>query len=260
MTQPCASCRIGAAAVVAAGVMLVSVPRLEVAQRVDLELLLAVDVSFSVDTHEYDLQIRGLAEALRHPDVINAIKAAAPNGVALSLMQWAGPTEQTVSVSWSQVWDQATAEAFAEKIGAVARLPTYGGTAIGDALGRSVSLLAENEFEGARQIIDISGDGRTNQGDSPAPVRNRAALAGITVNGLVILNEEQQLNSYYQERVIGGPGAFVVQVDDFEDFALAMRMKLIREIEVAMVASSSTGDRNVILLSIPDPRYPQQHP
>jgi hypothetical protein len=259
MTPPRARRRAAWAAALTVGLMLVNLPRLEAAQNVDLELLLAVDVSLSVDAEEYNLQIRGLAEALRDPEVVNAVKAAAPHGVALSLMQWAGPREQTITIPWSEVRDQATAEAFAEKIEVATRPATYGGTAIGDALGRGVSLLAENDFEGARQIIDISGDGRTNEGDSPAPVRTRAALAGITVNGLVILNEEPQLSSYYLERVIGGPGAFVLQVGDFKDFQFAMRKKLIREIEVAMVASSPTGDRNGILLSSPDPRYPQQH-
>ena len=237
MTPPGSRCRIWwTTAFLTAGLMLANSPHPAPARDVDLELLLAVDVSPSVDAEEYALQIHGLAAALRHPDVVNVIKTAAPNGVALALMQWAGPREQAVSVPWSEVRDQATAEAFAQKIDAVTRPATYGGTAIGNALDRGVSLLAENDFAGTRRVIDISGDGRTNQGDSPAPVRTHAVLAGITVNGLVILNEEPQLSGYYLERVIGGPGAFVLQVDDFEDFARAMRMKLIREIEVAMVA------------------------
>ena len=239
---------------VAAGAMLAGSTHPASAQRVDLELLLAVDVSLSVDPDEYALQIHGLATALRDPDVVSAIKAAAPNGVALALMQWAGPREQAVSVAWADVHDQASAEAFAQQIDAATRLATNGGTAIGDALGRGVSLLAENDFEGTRKVIDISGDGRTNEGDSPAPVRKHAVLVGITVNGLVILNEERQLSGYYRERVIGGPGAFVLQVANFQDFARAMRLKLIREIEVAMGASSSADDGIDVL-----PSYLQQH-
>jgi Protein of unknown function (DUF1194) len=236
----------------AAGVVLAGSIHPASAQRVDLELLLAVDVSLSVDSDEYALQIHGLATALRDPDVVSAIKAA-PNGVALALMQWAGPREQAVSVTWADVHDQASADAFAQQIDAVTRLASNGGTAIGDALGRGVSLLAENDFEGTRKVIDISGDGRTNQGDSPAPVRKHAVLVGITVNGLVILNEEQQLSGYYRERVIGGPGAFVLQVGNFQDFARAMRIKLIREIEVAMAADSSADDAIDVL-----PSYLQQ--
>jgi hypothetical protein len=258
MMPPGSRWRISWIALLMAGVMLVISLRPASARDVDLELLLAVDVSPSVDAQEYSLQIHGLAAALRHPDVVNAIKVAAPNGVALALMQWAGPREQAVSVPWSEVRDQASADAFAQKIDAVTRPATYGGTAIGNALERGVSLLAENEFEGTRQVIDISGDGRTNQGDSPAPIRTHAVLAGITVNGLVILNEEQQLSGYYWERVIGGEGAFVLQVADFEDFARAMRMKLIREIEVAMAANSSASDGSGVLLLGPGLRYLHQ--
>jgi hypothetical protein len=222
----------------AGGMMLANSPHWASASEVDLELLLAVDVSPSVDAKEYGLQIHGLAAAIRHPDVVQAIELAAPMGVAMALMQWAGPDEQAVAVSWSLVRDQASADAFARKIVAVTRPATDGGTAIGDALLRGILLLAENDFEGARQVIDISGDGRTNRGDSPAPVRAKAVSAGMTVNGLVILNEEQELSDYYLERVIGGSGAFVLEIDDFEDIAWAMRMKLIREI-VAMASSAS---------------------
>ena len=207
------------------------------AEGVDLELLLAIDVSSSVDPDEYALQLRGIAEALRHPDVIDAVRIAAPNGVAMALMQWGGPREQAMSVPWAVVRDQVTAEVFAAQISGVARPATSGGTAIGDALSRGLALLNENRFEGIRQVIDLSGDGPTNQGNSPGPIRARAARTGITVNGLVILNEEPQLDLYYLERVVGGPGAFVLPADDFQDFARAIRMKLIREIAGTMVAS-----------------------
>ena len=259
MTSPDPRWWSGWTAILTAGLIMTNLPHLASAHDVDLELLLAVDVSPSVDPGEYDLQMRGLAQALRDPSVVDAIKSAAPRGVALALMQWAGPGEQTLSVAWSEVRDQASADAFAAKISAVTRLSTNGGTAVGDALGRGVLLLAESKFRGARQVIDISGDGRTNEGDSPAPIRTRAVLAGITVNGLVIVNEEQQLSRYYRERVIGGPGAFVLQVNDFEDFARAMRMKLIREIEIAMAAGSSAADGSGVLRSGPDPGYPQPH-
>jgi hypothetical protein len=207
------------------------------AEGVDLKLLLAVDVSMSVDPDEYALQLRGIAKALRHPDVIQAIRIAAPNGVAMALMQWGGPREQAMSVPWTVVRDQVTAEVFAAQISGVVRPATSGGTAIGDALSRGLALLNENRFESIRQVIDLSGDGRTNQGNSPGPIRARAARTGITINGLVILNEEPQLDLYYLERVVGGPGAFVLPARDFDDFARAIRIKLIREIAGDMVAS-----------------------
>jgi hypothetical protein len=205
---------------------------------VDLELLLAVDVSVSVDSAEYSLQMRGIADAFRHPDVIAAIRASAPNGIAVALMQWAGPDEQTYSVPWSEVSDLASASLFASEIESTTRPLSLGGTAIGDALIVGISLINENTVTAARQAIDVSGDGRANQGVSPGPVRAHAASQGITVNGLAIVNEEPELLSYYQAYVIGGPGAFVLYADDYDDFGRAIRMKLIREIEGAATAEA----------------------
>jgi hypothetical protein len=227
-------CRTACAVLAATGLALAGSGRLACAQDVDLQLLLAVDVSLSIDSDEYALQIRGLADALRDPEVIDAISTATPNGVAMALMQWAGPREQTLSVPWSEVRDRDSAEAFAERIETVARPGTDGGTAIGDALARGMTLLADSGFHGTRQVIDVSGDGKTNLGDSPAPVRLRATSSGITINGLVILNEEPRLGDYYVLRVVGGPGSFVLRAQTFDDFARAIRMKLIREIEVSM--------------------------
>jgi hypothetical protein len=149
-------------------------------------------------------------------------------------MQWAGPREQVLSVPWSVVTDQASANSFAGKVDASVRPATNGGTSIGDALARGVSLLDESSLRGMRRVIDISGDGSTNLGDSPGPVRFLANSKGIIINGLVILNEEPRLGAYYLTRVVGGPGSFVMQVDNFGDFARAMRMKLIHEIEMSM--------------------------
>jgi hypothetical protein len=222
------------------------------AKEVDLQLLLAIDFSPSIDSNEYALQVHGLADALRNSDVIHAISTAAPNGVAMALMQWAGPREQVLSVAWSEIMDQASAEAFAANVDAVVRPVTNGGTAIGDALARGIALLAQSDFHGPRQVIDISGDGSTNLGDSPAPMRFRAVSSGITINGLVILNEEPRLGNYYLKRVIGGPGAFVLHIQNFDDFAQAIRLKLIREIRVAAMSSPLPSDG--IGFAVPGPR------
>jgi hypothetical protein len=208
--------------------------------------LLAVDVSVSVDSEEYVLQMRGLAEAFRHPNVIAAIRASAPNGIAVALMQWAGPDEQTYSVPWSEVRDLPTAYAFAAKIDLATRPLSFGGTAIGDALVVGISLVNENTIYGVRRVIDVSGDGRTNQGTSPGPVRAYAMSLGMTVNGLAIVNEEPQLLQYYRDRVIGGPGAFVLHANDYEDFGRAIRMKLIREIEGSLMAGPPPGPIPVV--------------
>jgi hypothetical protein len=235
------------AAVLALSLLICS-PRIAYAGMVDLQLLLATDFSPSVDADEYALQIHGLADAFRNPEVVDAISTAAPNGVAIALMQWAGPREQVLSVGWSEVRDQASAEAFAAKVDMVERPVTNGGTSIGDAMARGIALLSESDFRGTRQVIDISGDGSTNQGNSPAPVRARAVSLGMTVNGLVILNEERDLHDYYLRRVIGGPGAFVLQIENFDDFARAIRLKLIREI---MIAASSNSPPDAVPGSMP---------
>ena len=225
--------------ILAASWLVASTAGANAADYVDLELLLAVDVSASVDAQEYLLQMQALAEAFRHPDVLNAIRSSAPNGVALALMQWAGQAEQVYAVSWSIIGDEASAHAFAERIELAPRPRTFGGTAIGDALAAGLSMLTDNDVDSARQVIDVSGDGSTNQGISPGPVRAYAASLGMTVNGLAILNEEPDLLSYYRDRVIGGPGAFVLEAQDYQDFDRAIRMKLVREIEGILTASVS---------------------
>jgi hypothetical protein len=227
------------------------------ADYVDLELLLAVDVSASVDSSEYSLQMSGIAEAFRHPAVIAAIRASAPHGIAVALLQWAGPHEQTYSVPWSIVNDGVSAETFAQRVDAATRPLTSGGTAIGDALIVGVSLLAENGLVAARRVIDVSGDGRANQGTSPEPVRAHAASLGVTVNGLAIVNEEPQLIVYYAERVIGGSGAFVMHADDYRDFGRAIRLKLIREIAGPNVADAAPRDRTGAMLSAAGAGYPR---
>ena len=226
-----------AAAVMVAELMVA--PSLAAEGYVDLQLLLAVDVSASVDTAEYQLQMGGIADAFRDQEVIDAIRAAAPHGVAIALVQWAGPDEQAYSLPWFVVSDEESARELAAGIDAAPRPLTMGGTAIGDALIVGISLLGESNITTARRVIDVSGDGRTNRGTSPAPVRAHAASLGITVNGLAILNEEPQLVTYYAERVIGGAGAFVMQANDYEDFGRAIRLKLIREIKGSLMAEQA---------------------
>jgi hypothetical protein len=225
----------------AAGLIIGTANAAASAEIVDLELLLAVDVSASVDYDEYSLQMQGLAAAFRDPDVIAAIRASTPNGVAVALMLWAGPREQTYALPWFVVSDQWTASTFATQLSGVPRPPTSGGTAIGDALVAGISFVTGNDVAGARKVIDVSGDGRTNQGTSPGPVREYAESLGMTVNGLAIVNAEPNLVAYYTELVIGGPGAFVLPAADYRDFARAIRLKLIREIEQSPLASAAPG-------------------
>jgi len=209
---------------------LVALPRLAIAQvAVDLELILAVDASDSVSAAEFDLQVQGLAGAFRDTEVIAAIRDTGPTGIAVALVQWAGPGQQIVAVDWSRVSDADSAAALARQIVAAGRL-IMGETAIDGGLAFAMGLLTTNDLVARRRIIDVSGDGETNWGAPPDRMRDRAVAAGITVNGLAIVNKEPGLAEYYRVHVIGGAGAFVVTATNYVDFARAIRIKLIREI------------------------------
>jgi Protein of unknown function (DUF1194) len=207
---------------------------------VDLELVLAVDSSGSVDFSEFDLQAEGIARAFLDPEVVEAIEGAAPNGIAVSVLQWSGRREQLVAIDWTKVADAAAAAALAAEIQAMDRI-LIGETAIGDALRFAIAHLQQGRFRGARRIIDVSGDGPTNAGGEPDPMRDAAARAGITVNGLAILNESPTLDLYYAEHVVGGPDAFIMTAHDYDDFARAIRLKLLKEIRGAPLAEAARG-------------------
>jgi hypothetical protein len=212
------------------GSLVVALPPMATAETpVELELILAVDVSGSVSEAEFDLQAKGLAGALRDPDVVAAIRDAGPAGVAVALVQWSSPGHQVVAVDWSVISDEDSAEAMAQRIVGAGRL-IMGETAISNALAFARDLLTTNEFAGRRRVIDVSGDGEANWGPSPDAVRDRVVAAGITINGLAVANEQPTLGAYYRAHVIGGAGSFVVTATDYADFARAMRIKLIQEI------------------------------
>jgi hypothetical protein len=211
---------------------------------VDLALVLAIDSSGSVDFAEFELQASGIARAFRDPEVIEAIMGAAPNGIAVCVIQWSGRRQHLAVVDWTKVTDAASAEALAAAIEATGRI-LIGETAIADALQFATEKLADSPFRGARQIIDLSGDGPTNAGGDPDPVRDAAVLAGITINGLAILNESPTLDLYYADHVIGGADAFVATARDYDDFARAIRRKLLQEIRGAPLARAEPGDVRV---------------
>lgn len=197
---------------------------------VELELVLAVDTSSSVSPEEFDLQMRGFAGAFRDPTVIAAIGATGAGGIAISMIQWSDNRRQEVAVEWQRLSDEASVTAFAEAIDATPRFLDGGGTAIGGAIEFALSQINRNAFDGRRKVIDISGDGRANQGASPDGLRDLAVLQGVTVNGLAILNEDASVAGYYKNNVIGGEGAFVITANDYESFQQAILEKLIKEI------------------------------
>ncbi len=197
---------------------------------VDLQLVLAVDVSSSVNYEEYDLQMRGYVAAFRSAEVKDAIRSGAVGRIRVAMMQWAGSDQQALSVNWTEIGSDAEAEAFADRLEYVPRAFDFGGTAITPALRFAVDLLARDGHRGTRQVIDVSGDGRVTLGAEPDKIRDQIVASGITINGLPILNEEPTLNRYYEAHVIGGYGAFVEIAADFTNFAQAIRQKLAREI------------------------------
>ena len=206
------------------------------AEPVDLELILAVDTSVSVDAEEYRLQVEGLARAFRHPSVIAAIEAAGDLGIAVAVVQWANPGEQALMVNWMKLSGAKDATRLSQRIAAMPRRFVGRGTAISAALRYCAGLFFTNQYEGRRQVIDLSGDGSDNRGPMPGPIRDLTAAAGITINGLAIHNEEPNLSYYYRWFVIGGTGAFVVDAADYSDFARAIVQKLVREIAGAPLA------------------------
>ena len=230
---------------IAAAAVLILMPLLapRPAAAVDLELVLAVDASTSVDYREFNLQMAGYAAAFRDRDFIAALETFAGGGLAVCLLLWAGPQQSRVAIDWSIVRDGPTSTAFAETIDVTPRAVAGGSTALGDALDHAVELVRGNAVEGRRRVIDVSGDGRANDGGSVAEARARAERLGIAVNGLAILNEEPELARYYAIAVITGPAAFVETAEDYDDFAASIRRKLIREVRGVPVAAAPRSGR-----------------
>lgn len=203
---------------------------------VELELVLAVDTSLSVNVDEFAVQMDGLALAFRNRAVIAAIEAAGDNGIAAALVQWGIGQQQEITVGWTHVHDRASAEGFARAIEASPRRFYGKGTGITHALQFASRIFEDNGYRGRRQVVDISGDGRNNSGRPPAMVRDLLVAAGIVVNGLAILDGDAMLGAYYVENVAGGTASFVVTADTFQDYPAAIRRKLQREILAPMAS------------------------
>ena len=217
---------------------LLFLPGAKTQKAVDLELALGIDVSRSVDFIEGKLQREGYIQAFRDPEVIRAIRHGILGRIAVAYFEWAGPQHTEIVVDWTVIDGAASANAFADKLAksgpSVARR-----TSISGAIDFALPWIANNGIEGTRRVIDISGDGPNNWGDLVNKARDRAVAAGVTINGLPILDDGgsrfaryniPNLDLYYRDCVIGGPGAFLEVAADFKDFARAVRRKLILEI------------------------------
>ena len=199
------------------------------AQPVDVALVMAIDVSESVDAGEYTLQHDGIARAFEDPQLAAAITAGRRGAIEVAVLEWSDRDKQAVTVGWTRIGDAASAVAFAGRVRQSER-SSNGLTAIGDALLAARALLDDAPEPADRKLVDLSGDGIANIGPPVREARDALVGAGITVNGLAILASEPWLESYYDEYVIGGPGAFLLRAEDFSSFATAMHSKLLSEI------------------------------
>ena len=223
-------------------------PAMTHAQTVDVAIALAADVSRSIDDEEFQLQRQGYAAAVTDSRLGQAIQAGKHKAIALCFLEWAGPDQLTAVAKWMVIRDRESAAEFAKILLDAPRSST-GRTAIGAGIDFAVAQLEAGGIAAERRIIDVSGDGSNNSGRLVTEARDEAVANGITINGLAIINEKTGgvpgtllyvhthppggLPNYYRENVIGGPGAFVMQIVNFDTFAEAMTNKLLTEVSDA---------------------------
>lgn len=204
---------------------------------VDLELVLAVDISYSMDTEEQTLQRQGYVEAVTSAEFLEALRQGPQGRIAVTYVEWAGENEQQVVVGWRIIDGPQTARAFADAVNAAPLHRVYR-TSISSALLFSADQFDLNGFKGLRRVIDISGDGVNNQGPPVELARDSVLQRGITINGLPLVLKRgaasaidvPEIDVYYEDCVIGGPGAFVIPVEHRAEFARAIKTKLVLEV------------------------------
>ena len=212
-------------------------PQAHAAEPVDIELVLAVDVSLSMSPDELEIQRRGYAAALTHDRVLEAIAAGLHGRIAVTYVEWAGSTTQHIVVPWTAIATRSDAERFVRQLSA-SPPNSARRTSISGALEFGGDLFAESGFQGMKRVIDISGDGPNNQGAVVTGARDALIAQGITINGLPLMTngglasayDVEDLDLYYQDCVIGGPGAFMIPVNDWSQFPEAVRRKLVLEL------------------------------
>lgn len=228
------------------------------AEAVDVAVVLAADVSRSINEDEFKLQRSGYAAALTSPRLLDAIHSGARGAIAVTFVEWAGEAEQRTVIDWMVIRDEADASKFAATLLTAPRSYT-GRTAIGSAIDFAAGQLGESGLTADHHLIDVSGDGTNNQGRPVTEARDAALKAGVVINGLAIFNRRAAqegsylafhtnppggLLKYYQDNVIGGPGSFALSIDDFNSFGEAMIRKLVTEIAAA--APRGADDRGAL--------------
>jgi len=207
------------------------------AVEVDLQLVMAVDVSRSIDDEEAKLQRQGYIDAFNDKNVIDAIMGGQHHRIAVAYIEWAGSAYQQTIIDWTLIDSPQAAHNFASKLAEASRSAEMW-TSISAGLLYSLAKFENNGFESKRRVIDVSGDGRNNSGPDMASAREAVLAKGVVINGLPVVNDrpnfgrpaERDLDVYYEQNVIGGPGSFMIVAKDFGDFTRAVRAKLIREI------------------------------
>jgi Protein of unknown function (DUF1194) len=220
----------------------VGVARAEIA--VDLELVLAVDISMSMDSEEQRLQRSGYIAALQDGDVLKAIQSGSHGRIAITYIEWAGPQVQAVLIPWRLIDGRTSADAFIAELSGK-EYSRYHFTSISAALAFSHRQFGTAEYRGVRRVIDVSGDGVNNSGPTIAPLRDMIVESGVVINGLPIVlkptaaltpYDAPDLDAYYTHCVIGGPGSFMIPIRNHEEFVPATRRKLLLEISGIVVA------------------------
>jgi hypothetical protein len=208
--------------------------------RVDLELVLAVDDSPSIDVSQYFLQRGGYVAAFRDERLVDVIRSGHYGRIVVAYVEWAGWNRQRIIMPWTLIDGAESASRFAATL-ETARTKSSLGTSLSGALAFAEALFADNGFDGKRRVIDVSGNGRNNVGPPVLPVRDAVLAAGVTINGLPIMSDPTEigLESYYRYCVIGGAGAFLLKVEKREDFATAIRRKLVAEIAARPMPESA---------------------
>lgn len=222
------------------------------ATEVDVELALMVDVSRSMGPSELELQRRGYAEAIASDQVVNAILNGFTGRIALSYVEWAGNGSNRVIIPWTLIDSRAVAEDISEKLTAEFSFGMRR-TSITGAIQFAMQDMEQNEYVGLRRVIDVSGDGPNNQGGPVEQARDKAIEQGYVINGLPLMTQDgnsfwslADLDLYYQACVIGGPGAFVIPVWEWQEFPLAVRRKIVLELvgpPEALIPSARSGRR-----------------
>ncbi|MDR3486508.1 MAG: DUF1194 domain-containing protein, partial [Bradyrhizobium sp.] len=222
---------------------------------VDIELILAVDVSYSMDMDELAVQREGYAQAIVSKEFLQALKAGQTGKIAVTYFEWAASNDQKIIIPWRVIDGPETADAVSEEI-LKTPIRRASRTSISGAINFAMPLFEENPYHGLRRVIDISGDGPNNNGLPVTGARDAALEKGITINGLPIMVKEpsystmdiENLDFYYEDCVIGGPGAFVVPIKDREKFKEAIRTKLLLEV------AGRTPERPMVPVAEKEPR------